>query len=106
MLEEADSDGDLVEEDDGNMLCNFTNGLVYQYGHGREKCSRKCFDWNEYDVKKKPNNCGYHEQWRFPDNFAPCGDNCQGAFSRCLPKYNYYNHDPGNRDVKKGKKKK
>ena len=107
LLEEADSDGDLVEEDDGNMLCNFTNGLVYQYGHGREKCSRnKCFDWNEYDVKKKPNNCGYHEQWRFPDNFAPCGDNCQGAFCRCLPKYNYYNHNLGNRDVKKGKKKK
>ena len=107
LLEEADSDGDLVEEDDGNMLCNFTNGLVYQYGHGREKCSRnKCFDWNNYDVKEKPNNCGYHERWRFPDNFAPCGDNCQGAFCRCLPKYNYYNHNLGNRDVKKGKKKK
>ena len=59
-----------------------------------------------YDVKYKPNNCGYHEQWRFPDNFAPCGDNCQGAFCRCLPKYNYYNHNLDNRDVKKGKKKK
>ena len=100
VLGEADSDGDLVEEDDGNMLCNFTNGLVYQYGHGREKCTRiKCSDRSKYDVKEKPSNCGYNDQWWFPAAFIPCGDECRGAFCRCLQQYN----NPGYRDIKKGK---
>ena len=90
LLEEADSDGDLVEEDDGNVHCNFTNGLVYQFGHGRDKCTHiNCSDKDEYDVKEKPSNCGYNQQWWFPAAFSPCGDDCRGAFCRCLQNYGY-----------------
>ena len=100
LIGEADSDGELVEEDDGNVLCNFTNGLVYQFGHGRDKCKRiNCSDRNENDVKEKPSNCGYNQQWWLPDAFTPCGEECRGAFCRCLQEYN----DLGHRDVKKGK---
>ena len=100
LIGEADSDGELVEEDDGNVLCNFTNGLVYQFGHGRDKCTRiNCSDRNEDDVKEKPSNCGYNQQWWLPAAFTPCGEECRGAFCRCLQEYN----DLGHRDVKKGK---
>ena len=99
-LGRADPDGDFTDDEDGNINCYFTNGLMYQYGHGRDKCSRiKC----NYAVKEKPNNCGYNKMWRLPDNFSPCDDYCQGAFCRCL--YNYPN--PGSKEIKKkGKKKK
>ena len=100
LIGEADSDGELVEEDDGNVLCNFTNGLVYQFGHGRDKCTRiNCSDRNENDVKEKPSNCGYNQQWWLPAAFTPCGEECRGAFCRCLQEYNNLGH----RDVKKGK---
>ena len=99
-LGRADPDGDFMDDEDGNINCYFTNGLMYQYGHGRYKCSRiKC----NYAVKEMPNNCGYNKMWRLPDNFSPCDDYCQGAFCRCL--YNYPN--PGSKEIKKkGKKKK
>ena len=43
-LKKADPDGDLVDDDDGNKHYKFTNRVVYQYGHGREKCTRlKCY---------------------------------------------------------------
>ena len=100
LIGEADSDGELVEEDDGNVLCNFTNGLVYQFGHGRDKCTRiNCSDRNENDVKEKPSNCGYNQQWWLPAAFTPCGEECRGAFCRCLQEYNNLGH----RGVKKGK---
>ena len=98
LLGEADSDGDLVEEDDGNVHCNFTNGLVYQFGHGRDKCTRSnCSDKNKYDVKAKPSNCGYNQQWWFPAAFSPCGDDCRGAFCRCLQNYGYRDGKKENR---------
>ena len=76
------------------------NSAPYQYGHGREKCTRiKCSDRSKYDVKEKPSNCGYNDQWWFPAAFIPCGDECRGAFCRCLQQYN----NPGYRDIKKGK---
>ena len=98
LLGEADSDGDLVEEDDGNVHCNFTNGLVYQFGHGREKCTHiNCSDKDGYDVKEKPSNCGYNQQWWFPAAFSPCGDDCRGAFCRCLQNYGYRDGKKENR---------
>ena len=98
LLGEADSDGELVEEDDGNVHCNFTNGLVYQFGHGRDKCTRiNCSDKDEYDDKEKPSNCGYNRQWWFPAAFTPCGDDCRGAFCRCLQNHGYRDGKKGNR---------
>ena len=98
LLGEADSDGELVEEDDGNVQCNFTNGLVYQFGHGREKCTHiNCSDKDKYDVKEKPSNCGYNQQWWFPAAFSPCGDDCRGAFCRCLQNHGYRDGKKGNR---------
>ena len=103
-LEDADSDGDLCDDADGNIVCYLSNGLLYQYGHGRDKCTRlKCANRDQYVEKEMPSNCGYNQHWRLPPNFAPCGDRCQGGFCRCLHNY----HNPGNRDVnQKGRKKK
>ena len=87
-LKKADPDGDPVDDEDGNMNLNFSNGFVYQFGHGREKCSRvKCFSLSQQAAKKFPHNCGFNEQWRLPDNFWPCGDYCSGGFCQCLSLY-------------------
>ena len=99
-LEDADSDGDLADDADGNIVCYLSNGLLYQYGHGRDKCTRlKCANRNQYKEKEVPSNCGYNQHWRLPPNFSPCGDLCQGGFCRCLHQYH-------GEKVKKGKKKK
>ena len=87
-LKKADPDGDPVDDEDGNMNLNFSNGFVYQFGHGREKCSRvKCFSLSQQAAKKFPHNCGFNEQWRLPDKFWPCGDYCSGGFCQCLSLY-------------------
>ena len=99
-LEDADSDGDLADDADGNIVCYLSNGLLYQYGHGRDRCTRlKCANRNQYKEKEVPSNCGYNQHWRLPPNFSPCGDLCQGGFCRCLHQYH-------GEKVKKGKKKK
>ena len=99
-LEDADSDGDLADDADGNIVCYLSNGLLYQYGHGRDKCTRlKCANRNQYKEKEVPSNCGYNQHWRLPPNFSTCGDLCQGGFCRCLHQYH-------GEKVKKGKKKK
>ena len=101
-LEEADTDGEIDDDADGNINCYLSNGLIYQYGHGREKCSRiRCSNRDEYAVKEMPSNCGFNQQWRLPTNFTPCADHCQGAFCRCLHQY----HNPGNKKVERGKRK-
>ena len=57
-LKKADPDGDLVEDNDGKKNYNFTNRVVYQYGHGREKCTRtKCYSLLQIALAKFPNNC-------------------------------------------------
>ena len=83
------ADGDLELDDDGNMNYYLENGYHYQTGHGRAVCSRvKCGNRDQYSVKFFPNNCGFHpKQWRLPDHFRPCGDDCQGGLCPCLGLY-------------------
>ena len=93
-LKKADPDGDLVEDDDGKKKYTFTNRVVYQYGHGREKCTRtKCYSLLQIALAKFPNNCGFNKQWRLPEKFSPCGDNCSGGFCSCLKRYQSNNKE-------------
>ena len=87
-LKKADPNGDLVEDDDGKKTYTFTNRVVYQYGHGREKCTRtKCYGLLQIALAKFPNNCGFNKQW-LPEKFEPCGEYCSGGFFLCLRRYN------------------
>ena len=81
-------DAGIITIDDKTGLLAFTasDGTSYIQGHGRYKCSRvRCYEdpW----VTSVPDNCGYHGQWTFPDQFLPCGENCRGAFCNCLHSY-------------------
>ena len=101
-LKKADPDGDLVDDDDGNKHYKFTNRVVYQYGHGREKCTRlKCYSLLQQALAKFPNNCGFNKQWRLPEKFYPCGDYCSGGFCSCLKNYN----NKSNQGKKEGSRK-
>ena len=92
-----------LEDEDGNMNLNFSNGFVYQFGHGREKCSRvKCFSLSQQAAKKFPHNCGFNEQWWLPDKFWPCGDYCSGGFCTCLSRYNNNNNNKSNNTDREG----
>ena len=81
-------DGETEYDNDGNLNYYLDNGRYYQCGHGRAKCSSmKCSNRDQYDVKEFPNNCGFHPQWRLPDKFQPCDDDCQGGLCPCLSLY-------------------
>ena len=83
------ADGDMEQDDDGKLNYYLENGLHYQTGHGRALCSRvKCGNRAQYSVKDFPNNCGFHpKQWRLPDDFRPCDDDCLGGLCPCLSLY-------------------
>ena len=83
------ADGDMEQDDDGNLNYYLENGYHYQTGHGRALCSRvKCSNRDQYSVKDFPNNCGFHpKQWRLPDDFRPCDDDCLGGLCPCLSLY-------------------
>ena len=81
-------DGEMEHDNDGNLNYFLDNGYFYQVGHGRALCSRvKCENRDQYAEKDYPNNCGFHPQWRLPDNFTPCDDDCQGGLCPCLSLY-------------------
>ena len=81
-------DGEMEHDNDGNLNYFLDNGYFYQVGHGRALCSRiKCESRNQYAEKDYPNNCGFHPQWRLPDNFTPCDDDCLGGLCPCLSLY-------------------
>ena len=106
-LKKADPDGDLVDDNDGNKTYNFTNRVVYQYGHGREKCTRtKCYSLLQIALAKFPNNCGFNKQWLFPEKFSPCGEYCSGGFCSCLRRYNNNTNNKPNNIGREGKKRK
>ena len=86
-LEEVESEGDI--EDDGyDFTLQLRNGLKYNYGHGRNRCSFvKCTDPDQFAVQGFPSNCAFNKAWWFPDKFKPCGDQCEGAWCFCLRWY-------------------
>ena len=83
------ADGDMEHDDDGNLNYYLENGYHYQTGHGRALCSLvKCSNRDQYAVKDFPNNCGFHpKQWRLPNGFQPCDDDCLGGLCPCLSLY-------------------
>ena len=84
-LMDLDPDGDLDMDAHGNRMFFRSDGPWYRTGHGRHKCSHvRCSVETPLNV---PDNCGYSGQWRYPDQFRPCGDSCYGAFCKCLSLY-------------------
>ena len=91
-LEEIDSEGGynaMAYDNDGyDYTFQLRNGLKYNYGHGRNRCSYvKCTDPEKYAVQGFPANCAFNKAWWLPDQFKPCGDKCEGAFCYCLRWY-------------------
>ena len=61
------------------------DGYLFQFGHGRNKCSRrKCLTQPD---ARLPSNCAFHVQWCWPTNFSHCSLQCRGAFCSCLDNY-------------------
>ena len=86
LLTEHDPNGqtDYGQEyqEDGGLMFNFTTtfGATFIPGHGREGCSAYACA----GALHKPHNCGYHEDWRLPEDFRGCGLWCRGGFCSCL----------------------
>ena len=76
-----------VDESEPNFTFTHNDGYLFQFGHGRTKCSRaKCVkpDSNGGFV---PSNCVFHDQWCLPTNFKFCSPKCKGGFCSCLANY-------------------
>ena len=86
------ADGEMDHDNNGNLNYYLDNGYHYRVGHGRGQCyPAKC---ENLPPKDYPNNCGFHPQWRLPEGFQPCDDDCRGGFCPCLSLY-----APGYEDV-------
>ena len=84
-LHEADPNGLVSVSDDQVMTFTTTAGLLYECGHGRNRCHPdRCLGRTPDAI---PSNCGYNGQWLSPNNFRSCGPNCRGAFCRCINDY-------------------
>ena len=62
-----------------------SQGLVYEFGHGRNRCLPDQCMLRTQD--QMPNNCGYHNQFYRPYNFIICGSSCSGSLCSCLQYY-------------------
>ena len=83
LLQNHYTDAISYNKNDGFHM-ELSNGLHYISGHGELKCRQvECLDPG-VRLLGLPNNCGFHRQWRFPDQFRPCGPDCRGAFCHCL----------------------
>ena len=72
-----------IDPETGDMIFYRKDGRYYEQGHGRNKCSRvKCCAQKRPDT---PYNCGFNSVlWKYPEGYQPCGDQCSGAFCRCI----------------------
>ena len=85
VLLQADPGGRIAPSVNNVTSFKTSGGLVYEFGHGREKCvPDKCMLRTQ---DRMPHNCGYHNQWYRPYNFQICGPSCSGSFCSCL---NFY----------------
>jgi len=77
-------DAEFEDLQNGSFIMKTKLGLRYWSGHGEYKCTPNCFQLYGNGPKGVPNNCGFHQQWLFPEGFKPCGPRCNGAFCTCL----------------------
>ena len=77
-------DAEFEDLHNGSFIMRTSLGLRYWSGHGEYKCTPTCFKLYGNGPKGVPNNCGFHQQWFFPEGFQPCGPSCKGAFCTCL----------------------
>jgi len=77
-------DAEFDDLKNGGFIMRTSLGLRYWSGHGEYKCTPTCFKLYGNGSKGVPNNCGFHQQWFFPEGFQPCGPSCKGAFCTCL----------------------
>ena len=77
------------EEEEEDILVKHAKGpeLVYKSGHGRYKCNLVQCDVSDDPWGQVPQNCGFHQDYCLPDNYQHCGQDCRGAFCRCLKFY-------------------
>jgi len=74
-------------EEESEPVLTFTHydGYLFQFGHGRNKCSRrKCLSQAQPYL---PSNCVFNDQWCLPRTFSFCSQRCQGGFCSCLENY-------------------
>ena len=84
-LVEFDPDGRVGTGTDNATIFRTSQGLVYEFGHGRNRCvPNRCMLRTQ---DKMPNNCGFHRQFYRPYNFQICSSSCSGSLCNCL---NYY----------------
>ena len=77
-------DAEFQDLEDGGFVMKTGAGLRYWSGHGEYKCQPSCVSLYGNGSNGVPNNCGFHQQWLFPEGFRPCGPTCKGAFCTCL----------------------
>ena len=83
LLQNHYEDAVLYNKDAGFHM-ELSNGLYYMSGHGQYKCNQvKCLDPGVISMGL-PNNCTFHCQWMYPENFKPCGSECRGAYCNCI----------------------
>ena len=74
-------------EEESEPIFTFTHndGYLFQFGHGRNKCSRgRCVKPDNGIV---PSNCVFNDQWCLPTIFSFCSPRCKGGFCSCLANY-------------------
>ena len=81
MSEEEEENGILVKHGQDNP------SLLYTRGHGRYKCYRVHCDTIDDPWRQVPHNCAFHPVYSLPNEFQYCGEDCRGAFCRCLKFY-------------------
>ena len=84
----ADIMSDEDEEDDILVKHGQEDpNLVYKSGHGRYKCNRVQCEVIDDPWSRVPHNCAYHPAYSLPEQFHTCGEDCRGAFCKCLKFY-------------------
>ena len=81
----ADPGGRVATGADKVTRFTTSSGLVYEFGHGRNRCVPDRCMLVTQDMM--PNNCGYHRQFYRPYNFLICGPSCSGSLCGCLDYY-------------------
>ena len=88
-----------VADRDLPSMFYLSDGGMYESGHGRAKCHPEMCVKPDEPREAIPSNCGYNDDWILPRDFKQCGQECRGAFCRCIKTYpmnqfcDYYDFD-------------